>query len=329
MDESKTKVLVVGCGSIGQRHARLLAERGDVALALCDTDPANLSAAAECAPGADAFGQYDHALADTPDAVFVCTPNRFHAALAIAAMDAGADVFCEKPIADTVEAGQRMVETGERTGRLLHVGYVMRMHPMVKFMKTAVDGGSVGQLVSGRAMVGTYYTLQCARTAYRLEEPNALMYDYTHELDLAGMFFGRAREVVATKATLGRLEIKPEPNLFALLVTFESGAVVTVHQDYIQQPQRRRLELYGDRGTLAADFIDNECRHYVHDRDGYHAYPFTLGRDDLYRAQIDAFLASMRSSREPIVSGREALAALALAEAAIRSADEARWVEVH
>ncbi len=330
MTNDQTKILVVGCGSIGQRHARLLAEREDVAISLCDTDGGNLDTARMVAPGATTFERHRAALADEPDAVFVCTPNRLHAPITIEAMEAGADVFCEKPIADQVVAGESMVAASDRTGRLLHVGYVMRMHPMAKFMREMVDRGAIGQLVSGRAMVGTYYTLQCARTPYRLEESNALIYDYTHELDLMALFFGSPRAVVATKAVLGNVEIKPEPNLFALIVTFESGAVVTVHMDYIQLPQRRWLELYGDRGTLAGDFTDNQCRHYEYGNgnDGYHAYPFTLGRDDLYRAQIEEFLKAVRTTRQPVVSGREALQALRLAEAGIRSADDRAWVDI-
>ena len=328
MANEQTKILVVGCGSIGQRHARLLAEREDVAVSLCDTDAGNLDAALKDAPGAATFGQHQDALADGPDAVFVCTPNRLHAPIAMEAMEAGADVFCEKPIADQVEAGESMVDASDRTGRLLHVGYVMRMHPMTKFMREMVDRGAVGQLVSGRAMVGTYYTLQCARTPYRLEESNALIYDYTHELDFMALFFGSPHAVVATKAVLGNVEIKPDPNLFALIVTFESGAVVTVHMDYIQLPQRRWLELYGDRGTLAGDFTDNQCRHYEYGSDGYHAYPFTLGRDDLYRTQIEEFLKAIRTTRQPVVSGRDALQALRMAEAGIRSADGHAWADI-
>lgn len=323
-----TRVLVVGCGSIGQRHARLLAERRDVAVGLCDTSEPQLAEAGRTAPGADAFDSLRAALTWPPDAVFVCTPNRVHAPVAIAALEAGAHVFCEKPLADTIAAGRAIIDASQRTGRLLHVGYVMRCHPMVEFLRERVSSGAIGNLVSGRAMVGTYQTLTYARTDYRLAEPNALVHDYTHELDLLGLFFGPPKAVVAEKACLGELPIQPDPNVFALIVTFASGAVASVHMDYVQHPQQRRLELYGDRGHLAGDFVAGQCRHYEHGEDGFHARPFPLGRDDLFRDQIDRFLSAMRTDREPMVSGDDALGAMALAHAAIRSADERRWVEV-
>ena len=325
---SKTKILVVGCGSIGQRHARLLAEREDVTLALCDPDADHLAAARAATHASESHADVQTALAQKPDVVFVCTPNRLHAPVAIAAMKAGADVFCEKPIAHSVQAADEMVDTSARTGRLIHVGYILRQHPMVRRMQEIVADRGIGRVVSGRAMVGTYFTLQCARTPYRLEEPNALIFDYTHELDLLGLFFGKPRCVVAARARLGDLEIKPDPNLFQAIVGFRSGAVASVHMDYIQQPQRRSLELYGDRGHLLADFTDNELRHYEHDKDGYHSYPFSMGRDDMFRGQIEAFLRAVRVTREPPVSGEQALTALRLAEAAIQSAERASWVDV-
>ncbi len=322
------KTLVVGCGSIGQRHARLLADRDDVAVALCDRDPKQLAAARKVADAVETHADYKTAIAQKPDAVFVCTPNRYHKRVAVAALEAGADVFCEKPLAHTFEAGRAIAVAAAKAKRVVHVGYLLRFHPMVQRMQQIVESGAIGNLVSGRAMVGTYFTLQAARSDYRLDEPNALVFDYSHELDLLGLFFGAPKHVVATKAHLGDLEIKPDPNLFSIIVRFKSGAVASVHMDYIQQPQRRSLELYGDRGHLFADFIDGQVRHYEHDREGYHSYPCTLGRDDMFRAQLDAFLRAVRTTREAPVSVRDALRALKMAEAAVASAARKQWVRI-
>ncbi len=324
----KLKVLVVGCGSIGQRHAELLAERDDVALSVCDSDAKRLSAVRELARARESHARFGAALAQKPDVVFVCTPNHLHERVALAAMKAGADVFCEKPLADSMEAGRAMVKAARRARRVLYVGYVLRYHPLVRRMKEIVDEGGVGTLVSGRAMVGTYFTLQTARTDYRLKEPYALLYDYSHELDLLGFFFGKPRRVVAAQACLGELEIKPEPNVCALIVAFESDAIASAHLDYVQQPQRRSLELYGDKGHLFADFETGELRWYRAGEEGYRSAHFTTGRNDIFRAQLADFLHAVRETREAPSPPGDALAALSMVEAAVKSLERGRWVSV-
>src|SRR3972149_5140429 len=104
MVKDRTKVLVVGCGSIGLRHARLLAERRDVEVWVCDMRPEALQAASSAAPGARTFEDFGQALRAGPDVVFVCTPNDLHRPNAIVALEAGCDVFCEKPLAESLDS---------------------------------------------------------------------------------------------------------------------------------------------------------------------------------------------------------------------------------
>jgi len=323
-----TRVLVVGCGSIGKRHARLLAERPDLEVWVCDTLAENLQAALAEAPGAKGFNDYQAALAAEPAAVFVCTPNHLHRPMSLAALAAGCDVMCEKPVADTVENAEAIAGAAAASDRMLHVGYSLRCHAGLRRLRELVEQGACGTIVGARAMVGTYFTLMCATTPYRLEEENALIVDYTHLLDYLGLLLGRIVTVSAESVTLGDLEMLPRPNVFSLLLTHESGALSQMHADYVQHPQRHLTEVFGDRGALAYDWQEYELRIFDHEQDGHHVERVVTGRDDIYRTQIAEFLQAIRGDRVPVCSAQEGVAALRAAMAAVRSATEHRAVEL-
>ena len=128
---SPVRVLVIGLGHMGLSHAQAYHDlQGFEVVGLCDR---GLSKSPDLPDRLVRYPQYrdfDAALAATrPDAVSICTWADTHADYAIAAMQAGAHVFVEKPIAETVEDAGRVVDTAIRTGRKLVVGYILRHHP--------------------------------------------------------------------------------------------------------------------------------------------------------------------------------------------------------
>ena len=328
MVTKKTTVLIVGCGSIGQRHARLLAERDDIEVWICDVKKAHLEATLAVAPGARAFEDFNAALKQGPGAVFVCTPDAFHRPMSIAALEAGCDVFCEKPLAESVANAEAIHAVAQASPRMLQVGYVLRCHPAIRKISEMTAAGELGNLIGGRALVGAYFTLMCAKTPYLIEAPNSLVLDYTHQIDYFRLFFGQVVRVSAESATLGDLEMMPRPNVFNMLLKYKSGAIVQLHLDYVQHPQRHSLEVFGDRRTVVFDAETSELRILDRERDGYQVQHITLARDDLYRTQIAEFLKSMSRNCIPIVSAADGVEAVRIAEAAIRSAREHRAIEM-
>jgi predicted dehydrogenase len=135
---SKT-VLVVGLGNMGMSHARAYARiEGFEIVGVCDRNAAGLTLPEKMA-GAKRFTDYREALkALKPDVVSINTWADTHADYAIQAMEAGAHVFCEKPLAETVADAERVVAAARKTGRKLVVGYILRHHPSwMKFIELA------------------------------------------------------------------------------------------------------------------------------------------------------------------------------------------------
>ncbi len=137
---TKIRVLVVGCGHMGASHARAYHHLPEFEIAgVVSRGPASRGKLAAELGGAVEFDNFEKALAETkPDAVCISTYPDTHAGYAIRAMEAGAHVFVEKPLALTVEEAQNVVETARRLDRKLVVGYILRQHPAwTKFIDIA------------------------------------------------------------------------------------------------------------------------------------------------------------------------------------------------
>lgn len=123
----RLRTVVVGLGQMGRSHALAYhANPGFQIVGLTSRSPVDLPEALGAYP---MLGGFEAALALRPDVVSINTYTDSHAGLAMAAMEAGAHVFVEKPLAATVDDARRVVETARRTGRKLVVGYILRHHP--------------------------------------------------------------------------------------------------------------------------------------------------------------------------------------------------------
>ena len=125
------RVLVVGLGTMGTSHARAYrAIDGFELVGLCTSHAAERHDLEAEFTGLPRFERLDEALAALrPDAVAICTYTEHHAAMALQAFAAGAHVFCEKPLADTLDAARVVVNAARAAGKTLLIGYILRVHP--------------------------------------------------------------------------------------------------------------------------------------------------------------------------------------------------------
>ena len=137
---------VVGCGHWGKNLVRNFAALGALRV-LCDEDGKTAAALQAQHPGTRACTALAEVLADpTVTAVVIATPAAQHAAQVRQALEAGEDVFVEKPTALQVDEARSLVSLAEQRGRILMVGHLLRYHPAVQKIKELVDGGKLGKL---------------------------------------------------------------------------------------------------------------------------------------------------------------------------------------
>jgi len=312
------RFLVVGCGSIGLRHLACLAQRRDVAIYAADINPRSEEKVKEIDERICFYTDYEAALKQEPEIVVAATPNELHAEVSVRAFEAGAHVLSEKPIADTVANGRRMVEAAEEYGKVLSVGYTERYRPASEFLEQMVRDGEFGTLIGGRAMVGTYNTLLCAKTDFRSNTFGALVVDYTHEIDMLRSIFGEVREVVCRANSLAVKELTASPSLASMLLHYDTGAIVSIHMDYVQHPQRRSLEIYGDRKVAEFDLQTDQVKVFDCDQPGHRVHQFESIRNERFMMEHQDMIDAVRNGKPPKVDGKAALAVLAVAEEALR-----------
>lgn len=158
-DAKKVRVGIIGCGGIARnKHIPSLLKLKQVEIvAVCDILEALTTEAAK--QMGEKYGKevriytdYNELLQDgSIDVVHVCTPNKSHAAISIAALEAGKHVMCEKPMAKTSAEAQMMVEAARRTGKKLTIGYNNRHRPDSIYLKQVCERGDLGEIYFAKA----------------------------------------------------------------------------------------------------------------------------------------------------------------------------------
>ncbi|WP_179394558.1 Gfo/Idh/MocA family protein [Lacticaseibacillus absianus] len=149
------KIGIIGCGGIANgKHLPALSKLADVALvAFCDLIPERAETARAQYGTADAhvYTDYREMLQEPLDVVHVLTPNAAHAPLTIAALEAGCDVMCEKPMAKTAAEATAMLEAAKRTGKLLTIGYQNRFRRDSQYLHAVCEEGALGEIYFAKA----------------------------------------------------------------------------------------------------------------------------------------------------------------------------------
>jgi predicted dehydrogenase len=173
-EEGKVRIGIIGTGAISQVvHVPIFAEREDVdLLAVADADKhkaAALSRRFDVPLVLDADALIAH---DDIDAAVICTPNDLHEEMAVAALEAGKDVFVERPLATTSAGAARVIEVAERTGQVLVVGMPHRFRPGVVALRSFIAGGELGDVYAVR---GSWMTrpIPSSRPSWRQQKETA------------------------------------------------------------------------------------------------------------------------------------------------------------
>ena len=337
------KCLFTGLGSIGQRHVRnlrqLLGEEVEIlAYRTLRQSPVlnadmtvNPNAALETAYNIRSFNRLDDALAEKPDAVFIANPNSLHLPVALAAAKAGCHLFIEKPLADSLDGVEELIEIVERKKLVAFVAYQFRFHPGLQRIKGLLDERRLGRLVSAHIVNGEYlpdwhpYEDYRQSHAGRRELGGGALRIQTHEFDYALWLFGMPRRIYAVGGHLSSLEVDVEDSVSVLLSCSDRGGLfpVHIHLDYLQRPPQRICEVIGDEGRVHYDFYENQVVHHDLKSRSTQKVQFNgFERNQMFLDELRHFLACVRGEAQPLVGLREAIRSLQcslLAEESLRT----------
>ena len=332
---SALKILLVGLGSVGQRHARnlrtllgdeaeLLAHRVRRSSPLIAPDmTADLDGDIETTYGIRAFDRLGDALAERPELVLVTNPAHLHVPTARAAAEAGAHLFVEKPLSNGWDGVPELIELVERRGLTCLVGYQLRFHPGFRELRRLVVEESLGRLLGARFAFGEHLPDWHPWEDYR--ESNAALADQgggvilaqIHDLDVACGLFGMPRRVFAVGGKRSSLELDVEDTAGTLL-DFD-GLPVQLHQDIVERPPRRTYELIGEDARAVWDYHANTLELVRADGSSELTRFEGLERNDLFLDELRHLLECIQGDERPLVGIRDGADSLAIALAARRS----------
>src|SRR5436190_11327907 len=185
----RLRYAVIGAGVVAPLHLRAIAALEDAELIGISAIGAGSARARAEEAGCPLFGNHRELLVLEPDVVVVCTPHPSHPALTAEALEAGAHVLVEKPLAPEAREAEAMIEAAERAGRLLGVCFQQRFRPVIAAAQELIAGGRLGELVRVAVVdplyrPNAYYTSADWRGTWQGEGGGVLMNQAPHTLDL-------------------------------------------------------------------------------------------------------------------------------------------------
>lgn len=322
------RIGVCGIGSIGFRHARLLSQRTDVVLSLCDIVPDHLKQAKSLSNLEKLTGSFEEFLDLGLDGVVIATPDRFHIPQAEAACKKGLAVLIEKPIAENATQVESLKRIVEKTNAPVLVGYPLHYNRIFVKAKEVLESGAIGDPVSFHVMLGAYNTLIAAKNRFDDGGRNKLFVDYSHEWDYINWFLGKVHRVAAVSRQSGRLEKMQDPNIVNAILELETGISGTAHLDYVQAPGQRSFRIIGDQGHLQIDALRATLVVKKYKDDFERLFRFDEHFDTMMSRQLDHFLQIIGNGIAPNVSLDDGLNAICVADAVIAACQQQTWSEV-
>ena len=236
-------IALIGCGQWGRNLARNLAALGALR-AVCDSNPVTLEGVRALYPDVTVARESGGLLEDPEiEGCVIATPAAHHAALARQALEAGKDVFVEKPLALTVREGEGLVELAEKRGRILMVGHLLEYHPAIEKLRELAARGELGKIqyvYSNRLNLGRIRT-----------EENALWSFAPHDIHVFLRLLGELPVEVMCQGGSYLSHQVADVTMSAL--TFASGVRGHVFVSWLHPYKEQKLVVVGDRKMVVFD----------------------------------------------------------------------------
>lgn len=338
----KIRFALAGCGRIASNHFAAIEKHSDRAelVAVCDTNPAALSAAA-ARTGAKGFDSLEKLLSGvSADCVVLATPSGMHSRQVIQVAAAGMDAMTEKPMATRWADGLEMVKACDRAGVRLFVVKQNRRNATLQLLKRAVSEGRFGRIYMLSVNVywtrpQSYYDSAAWRGTWEFDG-GAFMNQASHYVDLLDWIGGPVESVAAYTATLAR-NIEVEDTGVAIL-KWRNGALGSINVTMLAYPKNLEgsITILGERGSVKVGGVAvNEIQRWEfdapHEMDAAienASYQTTSVYGFGHPLYYDNVIKTMRGEAEPETDGREGLRSLELLIAMYMSARDGRRVSL-
>jgi UDP-N-acetylglucosamine 3-dehydrogenase len=301
-NSSPLRIGVVGVGTMGSNHARVLSGLSGIELVgVVDPDPAQRKLVTDTL-GCAAVSDVDELIKLGVEALTIAAPTHLHHQIALHCISRGIHVLVEKPIASSVEEGRDIIAAARRAGVTLMVGHVERFNPAVQAIKQAIQGEDILSVSVTR--VGPFPP--------RMSNVGIVIDLAVHDIDLIRWFTGS--DIVDVQPQLSSA-IAEREDIALLQFRTASGVLAQINTNWLTPFKARNVTIATRRKYVTGDLLTRqvtEC--YGFQPDGaYSMRHLSVGHDEPLRAELMAFIQAVRQGLTPPVTGEEAVASLGIA----------------
>lgn len=314
------RVGLIGCGSWGRNLARNFAQLGALE-AICDNDEVRVKEHISQFPGTRGFTDVDDLLGDQGvDAVAIASPPSLHHGHASGALDAGKDVFVEKPLALRYKDGVDLVACAAGRGAILMVGHILEYHPAVSILRQLVHEGELGEV---------WYVYSNRLNLGRVRREENILWSFApHDISVICTLLDAEPEIVCAS---GGGYLQPEiADVTVTSLQFTSGARGHVFVSWLHPYKEQKLIVVGDRKMAVFDDIAREGKLKIYDKRIVWEADLPVARQTAETTlffdeteplllECEHFLRCVAERRRPLTDGESALRVLRVLEASQRS----------
>lgn len=327
MATASHRTLVIGTGSIGERHARCFQTTGRCDVGLVETRPAILREVAEWYGFKHVFESLDAALAAGPwHSAVIATPAQTHVPIALRLLERRVHLLIEKPLSTTLEGVDALSAAVSKPGVVAGVAYVYRAHPLAQRMRELIASGRFGEPLQLYLTAGQHFPTY--RPAYReiyyadrRSGGGAIQDALTHLLNLGEWLIGPIDRLAADAAHQALEGVAVEDTVH--LIARQRGALASYVLNQHQAPNETVLTVVCRRGTLRMHLQRGEVTSMV--EPGAAAWNVelsaTLERDEWFVRQANSFLDAVEGKGPVLCTVDEAAQTLRVVLAALRCLD--------
>ena len=330
--EKPHRVLVIGCGSIGERHLRCFLNTGRAKVAGCDANEDLLTRINE-QYNVRVTTDWKVAVQDpNVTAVVVATPANLHVEMATMAMKTGKHVLIEKPLSVRMEGTEGLIELRDRKGLAAAVGYVHRSIPALRSVRSFLESGEFGKVLLVTAISGQDFPH--FRPAYReiyfadhRTGGGAIQDAITHLINSIEWIAGPIETVYCDAAhqLLEGVEVEDTVNILAR----SGGTLINCSCNLFQAPNEFRFEVHCERGSVMAEIHNQRWGTLAFGEEDWNYCDATCEeRDTLFVTQANDFLDQIEDGTTRLSSLEEGIQTLRVSLASLESSRSGLQVRI-
>lgn len=313
---------IVGCGRMGLRRAKIIEKHPRAKLVgVSDVNEKILKKTQELVIAETWTTNYED-LFDKVDVIIVCTPNKYHADIAISALEAGKHVFVEKPLARNPEEARKMVQSAEENGMTLKVSSNFRYFPNVQKARELLP--KIGEILFMRGWIGHDGSkLTPWFRDYEMMGGGTMLDNGCHILDLALWFMGKPVEC------WGYVNKQPIEEIGIGLFKFENGSIATLQSSWREWQEYAYVEVYGTDGYIIIDSKIPNCLVWVSTKEGFkRCYDYSHLPPQSYEMEFNSYMNFLENNLNPFPSGYDGMKVVEMVHAVYESARTGRVVRL-